>query len=306
MRWGHGVADDATESARCSSDRRHRLVLVGTASCVVLFAAQLAVGVGGASESWACRPSSAARTSSTVATVGDTSKNSTCGTVAAYRRGLTPGQPGAIRGGSAGAAANRGSARTVAGRSLQRWEALWWRWDVERIHTYDTSPPPGLRCAAAGQHGPVWFLAGDAYPSASLTRRCVIPRGMYIMIGGPAIDCSTIEPPPFHASNGRVAQRCARRLGRLNQPSQSVTVDGKQHQAGAGLLTTGPIRFRITIRANMLGITPPRSGIAAVSASPVMLSPLLPGRHVLRLVGGYAYQRRRTVTYLIDVEDRRG
>jgi hypothetical protein len=67
----------------------------------------------------------------------------------------------------------------VAGVSQAEWSKRWWQWAAAFPHEESpVSDRTGARCAA-GQYGPVWFLAG-AFGSAMVHRRCTVPKGKYI------------------------------------------------------------------------------------------------------------------------------
>ena len=65
------------------------------------------------------------------------------------------------------------------GLSYSEWGTQWWRWAYS--FPVDQFPPlqSGDLDCAAGQSGPVWFLAGTA-GQGPVTRSCTIPTGKAI------------------------------------------------------------------------------------------------------------------------------
>lgn len=76
-------------------------------------------------------------------------------------------------------------------------QAAWWQWafSLPKNHSplYDKT---GGYCAL-GQHGDVWFLAGNA--GGKSTRRCTIPAGMQVLIPLVNVGCTFEAAPPFNS-----------------------------------------------------------------------------------------------------------
>ncbi len=74
-------------------------------------------------------------------------------------------------------------------------QAAWWQWafSLPKNHSplYDKT---GGYCAL-GQHGDVWFLAGNA--GGKSTRLCTIPAGMRLFIPLINVGCTFEAAPPF-------------------------------------------------------------------------------------------------------------
>src|SRR5437899_9663320 len=64
---------------------------------------------------------------------------------------------------------------TPFGKTYSQWLTAWWQWTF----SLPVTASPGFDTAdcSAGQSGPVWFLAGAAITSASVTRNCTVPAG---------------------------------------------------------------------------------------------------------------------------------
>lgn len=118
------------------------------------------------------------------------------------------------------------------------------------------------------------------------------------MVGVPAIDCSTIEKPPFYAPV-RGLTRCASRLWSANRLHSSLTVDGVRLSVAGVFVVTSPFRF--TVNHNQPDLHGRSSGTAAVAATPALLNPLSPGRHTVIAENQYRGLPIERSTYVITV-----
>lgn len=82
-------------------------------------------------------------------------------------------------------------------------QAAWWQWafSLPKNHSplYDKT---GANCAL-GQHGDVWFLAGNAGGKA--TRHCTIPAGAQLFIPLINVGCTFETAPPFNSLTACIA-----------------------------------------------------------------------------------------------------
>lgn len=76
-------------------------------------------------------------------------------------------------------------------------QAAWWQWafSLPKNHSplYDKT---GGYCAL-GQHGDVWFLAGNA--GGKSTRRCTVPEGVQVLIPLINVGCTYEDVEPFNS-----------------------------------------------------------------------------------------------------------
>lgn len=97
---------------------------------------------------------------------------------------------------------------SYAGATLGEWTARWWQWTfsfpMEMSPSFDTT---GERCGY-GQSGPIFFLPTN-YTGGPVTITCVVPEGTAIFVPVFAVDCSTVEPPPFFGRNEEELRACA-------------------------------------------------------------------------------------------------
>src|SRR5262245_48014964 len=62
--------------------------------------------------------------------------------------------------------------------------------------------------ALVGQSGPVYFLTG-APTTEPVTRRVTLPAGKFLFFPLVTVECSTVEPDPFHGTNFAELSGCA-------------------------------------------------------------------------------------------------
>lgn len=168
----------------------------------------------------------------------------------------------------------------IGGRSYAQWEGAAWEWAIANLRFYDSGVPRGAHCTTTGQAGPVWFLGGDNYEAAgdSIKRGCDVPAGVYLFLDDPSAECSTVEPPPFHATTSDGLHSCARSFGPF---TSTLTLDGKRTVLSGFEVTSPVFSFRMPPRNNYLLAPGATSGRGAAYGDPVMLRPLTPGIHTL-------------------------
>lgn len=174
----------------------------------------------------------------------------------------------------------------VGGLTYPQWEAKAWQWEIANVRFLASHPPAVPRCTTAGQRGPVWFLHGDNYQPAgsSITRSCTIPAGRYLFIDAPSNECSTVEPPPYHATTDPGLRRCARSFGPV---SSMLTLDGRRIAPSGFVVATAVFRFTMPPRNNYLQVPGATHGRGAAYGQGLMLRPLTDGPHTLVRVARY-------------------
>jgi hypothetical protein len=180
----------------------------------------------------------------------------------------------------------------VGGRGLTEWEVAWVKW---RLALPLAAAPSDHECITAHQTAPVWFLDGNGAQPSTVTRKCTVPAGSYVMFG-PWFICSTVGPwreRPAHL----VA--CVRHQWRHSFRGFRVTVDGVQLRPSGHRTVTAPFRFHLPSGPDMLLAGKARSGRAAVRAKTALLTPLAAGEHSINVTELYRGLRRR-VTYDIS------
>jgi len=181
----------------------------------------------------------------------------------------------------------------VAGISQSELTRRWWQWASS--FEYAESPisdPTGERCAA-GQEGPVWFLAGT-YGSAPARRTCHVPAGKHLFF--PLINY-VVMPRNCNCSSCEVATEMAKSI--TNSPmGLFVELDGKSmDKLEEHRVASPPGCFNMAGRlANGPKIEP-----SASDGYWMHLPPLEKGTHKLRF-GGSLSSLRQELNYTLIVE----
>ena len=177
----------------------------------------------------------------------------------------------------------------IAGKSIAEWTGAWWSWLLTTpLHRDPALDERGEHCGV-GQDGPVWFLAG-AYGDVPMKRRCKVPEGKYVLF---PMQTALIKPNPEQTqvdcnySRDKAARVAESVLGLY------ASVDGAP--------VTAPERFRERTSACF---DPDGTGraLSAQDGHWIMLSPLSPGRHILRYGRDEKGGRENTdISYILEV-----
>ena len=180
----------------------------------------------------------------------------------------------------------------VAGVSQAEWSKRWWQWAAAFPHEESpVSDRTGARCAA-GQHGPVWFLAG-AFGSAMVHRRCTVPKGKYIFF--PLVNY-IVHPTQEMKITCASAIEAAGEL--IDDPEILVAeLDGVAFTDLVGHRQKSPGCFDLAaVAAGNFQIYP-----SASDGYYLMLKPLKPGKHTLHF-GGQLPNAKQAISYILLVE----
>lgn len=180
----------------------------------------------------------------------------------------------------------------VAGMTQAEWTRAWWQWaasfDGDESPVADTS---GEHCAA-GQHGPVWFLAGT-YGTRRTIRTCKVPTGRYLFF--PLINYVVMRPASRVVSCDAVTEEAHD----MTEGASNLVlrVDGQSIATLEAHRISSDGCFDIGLRRSpVVHIFP-----AAANGYYVMLKPLKPGRHMVEF-GGVLPSMIQAVSYTIDVQ----
>lgn len=136
---------------------------------------------------------------------------------------------------------------------------------------------------AQGQLGPVWFLTGVINVSGTAVRNCTVPTGKALFFPIINVECSTLEPPPFHGDNEAELRACAKGFGFENVFAE---IDGVAVQDLDRYLVDSPL-FTFTVPPdNVLGVAA-GTGQSVSNGHFLMLAPLSVGEHVIRFGGAF-------------------
>ena len=177
-------------------------------------------------------------------------------------------------------------AKALHGASQEEWSKRWWQWALS--FEEDDSPvadPDGQRCAA-GQHGPVWFLAGT-YGSQRAVRHCRVPAGKTLFF--PLINFIAFPPDDER-------EACASLMLRAEDLTEDPTALVLEFN---GRRFKGLAAHRQATRGCFL-VSPEDDAPAAANGYYVAIGPLKPGRYTLNF-GGILPTLSQAVTYTLDV-----
>lgn len=158
----------------------------------------------------------------------------------------------------------------------------WWLWDFMLPGpinpTFDHGP------CTTGQSGNVWFLYGLFGPSSSYN--CPVPSGTSLFFPIINVECSSLEPFPYHGDTAQDRQACAKAW--IDHVSDmAVIIDGKPIQNLHPLRSrTGDFSFTVP-PDNILGVAGPAWGFSSADGYYVLLSPLSAGSHTMQIQGTF-------------------
>lgn len=200
------------------------------------------------------------------------------------------------------------------GKSLSQWAAGWWTWALELPRT--GHPLMGGPCAA-GQAGDVFYIAGNF--GGTEARTCTVPAGKALFF--PILNSLCWPAPETEGCEtlGTTAEltRCAGDIFDIGPAhTMTVTIDGEtiadpeSYRASTGRFSWPPPPFAESewiapslgpIPANTCGV-PEGDRYGVGDGYWMMLRPLAPGPHVLRIVGSIAGTFSLDVTYQLTQE----
>ena len=184
------------------------------------------------------------------------------------------------------------------GLTRGEWDARWFQWTVSL--PVDVNPAldtTGERCGY-GQSGSVFFLPGNADPSAAeggdifaqeppqpVERTCVVAEGIAIYANPVSFDCSTAEPPPFFGRTEDELRACAHAW--LDKATDyQASING--HDVGdlEAYRSSSPL-FTLTFPENNLFGAEPVVAQAVSAAYSFIIAPPPPGEYKIALTTRY-------------------
>ncbi|MDP9365274.1 MAG: hypothetical protein M3Q10_13795 [Chloroflexota bacterium] len=167
------------------------------------------------------------------------------------------------------------------GGTYGEWSARQWQWLLSfpnEVSPYTDAT--GERCGL-GQSGPVFFLTGTT-DDPGIPRDCTVPAGVALFVPVVAAECSTVQAPPLFGRDEAELAACAGSIVGGASPTLGAVLDGESIPNLERYRVRSP-RFSVALPPdNRLGVEP---GVAALVSDGywLLLAPLPPGRHVLRL-----------------------
>jgi len=172
------------------------------------------------------------------------------------------------------------------GLSYAEWGAQWWRW----AYSFPLAQFPPLQSGeldcAAGQSGPVWFLAGTA-GQGPVTRSCTIPTGKAIFFpiitylnDYPCPD-PNFQPPPGQTLEQFLTEGAQAIIDLVTQ--LEVVVDGRSLNDLFSYRATSQL-FTFTADPSLVAFDSCVTGTSQYAVTDgywILLRPLSPGRHTI-------------------------
>ena len=172
----------------------------------------------------------------------------------------------------------------IEGRGIADLTADWWRW--AQAQPFSPYLDPDGRLCDLGQHGPVWFLAGTD-GSFNARRECAVPTGKYLLL--PVINMLYHNVQGSGAAN---AYSCAELVAKAavntaHLKSAVVLIDGVPVADVVRYRVRTPECFDIDAGVGTDGPLDGDGRMAAADGYWLLIGPLSPGRHTIRVGANY-------------------
>lgn len=183
--------------------------------------------------------------------------------------------------------------QNVFGMTSGDWSAAWWQYVLPiPAATNPAADTTGDNCGIDQSTGPVFFLAGNFTPNASVTRNCTVPAGKTLVIPIINTECSTLEPAPFHGNNEKELRACAAAcIDGVDISTLALSIDEQAVLDLGTYRAQSPVfSFHIPPK-NVIGLKVPASGATGSSVSDgywAIVQPLATGRHSVQFKGAVA------------------
>jgi hypothetical protein len=182
----------------------------------------------------------------------------------------------------------------INGHGYPELQRAWWKW---RLRQHGKHPSVGQgHCLTAAQTGPVWFLSGVPVHGRIA---CTVPHGRYLMFGGPAVDCSTAEKPPFRGHTDRGLITCAHRDFSSFFEYFALSIDGRPLNPSGYTFATGVFDVTMPDTDTYLGVSDHTHVRIAVYGSATIVTALSPGQHTITDNWRYSGQHTTKDTWTI-------
>ncbi len=192
------------------------------------------------------------------------------------------------------------------GMTYAEWSARWWQWafslPIDRNPFFDEGGSCANGARGQSEPGPVWFLTGVVNVSGTAVRNCVVPAGKTLFFPLINVECSTLEPDPFHGNNAAELRACTTAF---HFGDVFAEIDGAAVQDVGRYLKRSPM-FTFTVPPNnFLGVAA-GTGQSVSNGYYVMLAPLSVGPHVVRFGGTFTdFGFSLDITYNLTIAPRR-
>lgn len=176
-----------------------------------------------------------------------------------------------------------GAASAVTKDTLRIQAARWWQWAVS-IPLDGTHPLEGSgNDCMKGQApiGPI-YLGGVFNSSGTEERDCTIPAGRPVFAPVVNVECSTVEPDPFHGDTGAELRACAEAFTYSNQHAE---LDGEPLAVHTVTSPVFPFVVGPTWGAFFGGVEPGTLARSVANGGHIWIRGLAPGEYDLTMQG---------------------
>lgn len=209
--------------------------------------------------------------------------------------------------------------QVVEGMTYGQWSAAWWQWMLALPFGNQLPNPTfyatGQSCAA-GQSGPVWFLAEPAYgtPDVGVIEQCKVPAGRYLMVPLLSAECSSLETAPkllpSPCTDDASCRVCAKSLAdsvlphSLHASVDGISVTGLQERASLFRMQSPLFYFSVPQRNWFAdsGAASTGTGYSVSDGYWLIIRPLSPGLHTVHVEAVAMPGFLEDVTYQLSVE----
>jgi hypothetical protein len=169
----------------------------------------------------------------------------------------------------------------LQGLSYSQWQARWEKWvDSLPASTHPFNPGGSV---LQGQTGNVWFLTGTGSFTPEV-RDITIPTGKFLLFPILAVECSTVESPPFHGDN-EAELRAGTKFFMDRGTGLSAEIDGVPvNNVGAYRRQSTVVSFTLP-DDNIFGVPAGTSGHSVDDGVFLMVKPLSVGSHTIHFYG---------------------
>jgi len=170
------------------------------------------------------------------------------------------------------------------GNDYAGWSAAWWQWALGLPldgHPFVDSPGFDVN---AGQTGNVWFLAA---PFGTVARTCTIPTGKALFVALLDVECSSLEPDPFHGDTAKEQRLCAK-ASADHIVNPFCEIDGVAVTKISSYRVTSP-QFAFTAPTPWIYGDTGGTGTSVGDGYYVFVAPLSPGAHTIHFSGAFHF-----------------
>jgi hypothetical protein len=170
------------------------------------------------------------------------------------------------------------------GLTYEQWQARWWQWAFS-IPADASHPFFAGGNVLQNQTDHVWFLAGVV--GSTEVRSITVPAGTALFFPIVNVECSNLEPDPFHGDDPASRSSCAN--GHIDRTSGlAATIDGRPVSGLDGFRGESPdFAFGPLPDPNLIGAPAGAVGRSVDVGVYLLLTPLPSGEHTIHFAGTF-------------------